>query len=153
MKKSSILLLVLLLACLPATAQQRGMRSGGGPGPGAGLGLWMDIDRDLAAFGDDVGLSDAQRSELQKLIAELRTQHGPHLAELRAMQSEVTAAREAGDRTAMRAAMEKYSATRELMAPVLETFRDGVHGLLSDEQREKLAARAPRRGMRRLPGR
>ncbi|NNF28643.1 MAG: hypothetical protein HKN73_15570 [Gemmatimonadetes bacterium] len=135
--KQPLVLFVALAAVGLTAADGEGQRRRGGAGPASPM-----VERALR-LGDEIGLSQDQRIELESLRLSILAERQTAAAQLMALRSEV----QAGIREpeAMRQEME---ALREAAETERDSRRDQVQEILTEEQRDQLQELGRRRGNR-----
>lgn len=131
------LLLLAAVACLPAQAAPGG--HGGPGGPFGGLDRELFMQEHMAA---ELGLDDAQRAAVEKVIAASREQARPYVKQIIEQRRDMEALHDAEtfDENAVRAHVAKNQAAMTELAVIHARTAFEVRKILTPAQREKMKA-------------
>jgi Spy/CpxP family protein refolding chaperone len=136
MKRTLITILVLTMISAAAVAAPRGGRPGpGGPPPQNARGG----DMPPGVFAEFLGLTEAQTAQIESLRETMRATTAPLHEQLEANHEEMRAAVEAGDAAKAGALAVAGHQLAEQIKSARDTFRAGVEGVLTAEQKAKFA--------------
>ncbi|HEX6088025.1 MAG TPA: Spy/CpxP family protein refolding chaperone [Thermoanaerobaculia bacterium] len=129
MKRITLGILVITMIAATAVAAPHGGRGPGGGPPEPPPGILADF----------LDLTDAQQTQLEALRANMRVTTEPLHEQLKANREQMRAAVEAGDAAKAGAlAVAGYQLAQQIKA-ARDTFRSGMEGILTAEQKAKFA--------------
>ena len=165
MKKLLTLTLVLTLAAATIVTAQPGRRGGGncdGPGFGHqgkhhGMGMRDGAPglKMVLAHGDEIGLTEQQRDQLEKMSVEFQTQRVDQKAELEKAQIKLKALmRDEADEGQVMAGIDNVSKLKADMQKVRYKHHQQVKSVLTEDQVDKLKdlRKDFRKNMKSKPG-